>query len=127
MKNFGVGISSFRRPQTAKPRPVMNLENPRARPKSSKSTTSLVDHRRCPLKPKARILRFHSSENCIGDGPKINLNRPNTSKGAKKWKLETIVEDKCVTKIKPRPSTAPAPTAKQKRSYQITTQVQFKL
>ena len=125
MKNFGVGISSFRRPQTAKPRPVMNLENPRARPKSSKSTTSLVDHRRCPLEPKARILRFHSSENCIGDGPKINLNRPNTAKGAKKW--ETIVEDKCVTKIKPRPSTAPAPTAKQKRSYQITTQVQFKL
>ena len=123
MKNFGVGISSFRRPKTAKPRSVTNLVDQRGRPQSSKSFTSLVDQRRCPLKPKARILRFYSSENCIGDGPKMNSNRPNTAQGAKKWDLETIDENKYFTKMKPRPSTAPAPITKQKRPNQIPTQV----
>ena len=118
LMNHGVGISSFRRPQTAKPVSVSKLVQPHLRPTSSKSSTSISARRTSGTK----ILRFSFSENCHGDGPKTER-RPKTAKGAQKCDMKSIEENKTFTKSKSRPATAPPPVMKKAPPIQPPTQV----
>merc|ERR1719394_1519904 len=110
--NHGVGISSFRRPQTAKPASVSKLVKSHVRPASSRSATSIIARRTTGK----TILRFSLSENCHGDGPKTERDspkteRPKTAKGAKKWDMKCIEENKTLTKLKSRPEKSRPATA----------------
>ena len=116
--NHGVGISSFRRPQTAKPVSASKLVQPHLQPTSSKSSTSMSARRTSGTK----ILRFSFSENCHGDGPKTERG-PKTAKGTKKWVLKAIGENETFTKSKPRPATAPPSAMKKAPPTQPQTQV----
>ena len=116
--NHGVGISSFRRPQTAKPVTVSKLVQPHLRPTSSRSATTLIARRTSGTK----ILRFSLSENCHGDGPKTERG-PKTGKGAKKWDMKSIKENETFTNSKSRPATAPPPALKHAPPTQLPTQV----
>merc|ERR1712131_101413 len=121
METNRVGISSFRRPQTAKPASKSKPVITRGRPKSSKSSTSVEWHT-CTRTSGNTILRFSLSENCIRDRPKSQSNRPKTAKGAKKWGLETIDENKMF--IKSRPASAP-PARPLTRPNQSDTQLKW--
>ena len=119
METNRVGISSFRRPQTAKPASKSKPVITPCRPKSSKSSTSVEWHT-CPTTSGSTILRFSLSENCLGVRPK---SQPKTAKAAKKWGLETIDENKIFAKS--RPATAP-PARPLTRPNQRDTQVWLK-
>ena len=98
LMNHGVGISSFRRPQRAKP--VSKLVKPDLRPMSSRSATSMIARRTF-----GKFLRFSLSENCHGDGPKTERG-PKTAKGARKWGMNATEETKTLKNQKSRPTTA---------------------
>ena len=115
LMNHGVGISSFRRPQTAKP--VSKLVQPDLRPMSSRSVTSMIARRKS-----GKFLRFSLSENGHGDGPKTERG-PKTAKGARKWDMKATEETKTFKNQKSRPATAPTRVIKLSQPPSPPTQV----